>query len=73
VCWALNHQNLIEMAQGHISLSIGLLVISLTKQTFSVQEDILDLFIDKDKIDEVDSVYSQEKIASLHAYILHLT
>jgi hypothetical protein len=22
VCWALNHQNLIEMAQGHISLSI---------------------------------------------------
>jgi hypothetical protein len=21
VCWALNHQNLIEMAQGHISLS----------------------------------------------------
>jgi hypothetical protein len=23
VCWALNHQNLIEMAQGHISLSVG--------------------------------------------------
>jgi hypothetical protein len=24
VCWALNHQNLIEMAQGHISLSVRL-------------------------------------------------
>jgi hypothetical protein len=23
VCWALNHQNIIEMAQGHISLSIS--------------------------------------------------
>jgi hypothetical protein len=23
VCWALNHQNLIEMAQGHISLSVN--------------------------------------------------
>jgi hypothetical protein len=25
VCWALNHQNLIEMAQGHISLSVMLI------------------------------------------------
>jgi hypothetical protein len=23
MCWALNHQNNIEMAQGHISLSEG--------------------------------------------------
>jgi hypothetical protein len=23
MCWTLNHQNIIEMAQGHISLSIG--------------------------------------------------
>jgi hypothetical protein len=23
MCWALNHQNIIEMAQGHISLSIS--------------------------------------------------
>jgi hypothetical protein len=22
MCWALNHQNILEMAQGHISLSI---------------------------------------------------
>jgi hypothetical protein len=22
MCWALNHQNIIEMAQGHISLSL---------------------------------------------------
>jgi selenophosphate synthase len=22
MCWALNHQNIIEMAQGHISLSV---------------------------------------------------
>ena len=45
---------------------ICLLVVSLTKQTFFLQEDSPVLFIDKDKIDEVDSVYSQEKIASLH-------
>jgi hypothetical protein len=24
MCWTLNHQNIIEMAQGHISLSVGL-------------------------------------------------
>jgi hypothetical protein len=23
MCWALNHQNILEMAQGHISLSIS--------------------------------------------------
>jgi hypothetical protein len=23
MCWTLNHQNIIEMAQGHISLSIS--------------------------------------------------
>jgi hypothetical protein len=23
MCWTLNHQNIIEMAQGHISLSTG--------------------------------------------------
>jgi hypothetical protein len=23
MCWILNHQNIIEMAQGHISLSIS--------------------------------------------------
>jgi hypothetical protein len=23
MCWTLNHQNIIEMAQGHISLSLG--------------------------------------------------
>ena len=23
MCWALNHQNILEMAQGHISLSYG--------------------------------------------------
>jgi hypothetical protein len=23
LCWAFNHQNIIEMAQGHISLSIS--------------------------------------------------
>jgi hypothetical protein len=23
MCWALNHQNIIEIAQGHISLSIS--------------------------------------------------
>jgi hypothetical protein len=33
VCWALNHQNLIEMAQGHISLSVVL--------AFSFRVDIL--------------------------------
>jgi hypothetical protein len=22
MCWTLNHQNIIEMAQGHISLSV---------------------------------------------------
>jgi hypothetical protein len=22
MCWALNHQNILEMAQGHISLSV---------------------------------------------------
>jgi hypothetical protein len=27
MCWALNHQNNIEMAQGHISLSTGYLKI----------------------------------------------
>jgi hypothetical protein len=26
MCWTLNHQNIIEMAQGHISLSISLAV-----------------------------------------------
>jgi hypothetical protein len=24
MCWALNHQNIIEIAQGHISLSVPL-------------------------------------------------
>jgi hypothetical protein len=24
MCWTLNHQNIIEMAQGHISLSLGM-------------------------------------------------
>jgi hypothetical protein len=24
MCWTLNHQNIIEMAQGHISLLVGL-------------------------------------------------
>jgi hypothetical protein len=23
MCWALNHQNILEMAQGHISLSMS--------------------------------------------------
>jgi hypothetical protein len=23
MCWTLNHQNILEMAQGHISLSTG--------------------------------------------------
>jgi hypothetical protein len=45
VCWALNHQNLIEMAQGHISLSFipfllfhlsGLLRVGLVVSTFSL-------------------------------------
>jgi hypothetical protein len=26
MCWALNHQNILEMAQGHISLSLPLLL-----------------------------------------------
>jgi hypothetical protein len=34
MCWALNHQNIIEIAQGHISLSttrqVHLLVWSIT-------------------------------------------
>jgi hypothetical protein len=27
MCWALNHQNIIEIAQGHISLSISLFLV----------------------------------------------
>jgi hypothetical protein len=30
MCWALNHQNIIEIAQGHISLSAG---VASTEQT----------------------------------------
>jgi hypothetical protein len=44
MCWTLNHQNIIEMAQGHISLSISpFLVIyantskSNTKHATSIQ------------------------------------
>jgi hypothetical protein len=46
MCWAFNHQNIIEMAQGHISLSISpLLVIhantskSKTKRNINANED----------------------------------
>jgi hypothetical protein len=33
MCWALNHQNIIEMAQRHISLSLGKINITLNIRT----------------------------------------
>jgi hypothetical protein len=36
MCWALNHQNIIEMAQRHISLSIGQRTLAFTKQMLRV-------------------------------------
>jgi hypothetical protein len=38
MCWALNHQNIIEIAQGHISLSISPLLVIYTNTTKSNQE-----------------------------------
>jgi chromatin licensing and DNA replication factor 1 len=38
----------------------------VTKWTFSLQEDSPVFFTDKNKINEVDSVDNQERIASLH-------
>jgi hypothetical protein len=38
MCWALNHQNIIEMAQGHISLSICLVLVIYANTTKSNQK-----------------------------------
>jgi hypothetical protein len=42
VCWALNHQNIIEMAQGHISLSISpfLVIYANTSQSNQIKCNI---------------------------------
>jgi hypothetical protein len=38
MCWALNHQNIIEIAQGHISLSISPFLMIYANTTKSNQE-----------------------------------
>jgi hypothetical protein len=38
MCWALNHQNILEMAQGHISL---LVPSSIDKQNMYVEAKII--------------------------------
>jgi hypothetical protein len=38
MCWALNHQNTLEMAQGHISLSISPFLVIYTNTSKSNQK-----------------------------------
>jgi hypothetical protein len=38
MCWSLNHQNIIEMAQGHISLSISPFLVIYANTTKSNQK-----------------------------------
>jgi hypothetical protein len=38
MCWALNHQNTLEMAQGHISLSISPFLVIYANTSKSNQE-----------------------------------
>jgi hypothetical protein len=38
MCWALNHQNIIEIAQGHISLSISPFLVIYANTTKSNQK-----------------------------------
>jgi hypothetical protein len=37
MCWALNHQNILEMAQGHISLSISSFLVIYANTSKNIQ------------------------------------
>jgi hypothetical protein len=43
MCWTLNHQNIIEMAQGHISLSVSNMLPSLVITVFPLSNSQINL------------------------------
>jgi hypothetical protein len=43
-CWALNHQNIIEIAQGHISLSEAIIVVMKVSSS-EVGANVVHLFL----------------------------
>jgi hypothetical protein len=65
MCWTLNHQNIIEIAQGHISLSISPFLVIYANTTKSNQKKCNIIAIEDQIVFDCNLAYSDRSLPPL--------